>query len=46
MRSLRHLLDAAVEFEKAPELFCLDLLKLCDLEDLAALAAPVKVSLL
>jgi dienelactone hydrolase len=46
MRSLRHLLDAPVEYEAAADLFCLDLFKLCDLDDLAAWAAPVKVRLL
>ena len=46
MRSLRHLLDAPVEYEAAADLFCLDLFKLCDLDDLAAWAAPAKVRLL
>ncbi|MBI2680916.1 MAG: hypothetical protein HYX25_07925 [Candidatus Solibacter usitatus] len=46
MRSLRHLLDKPVEYEAAADLFCLDLFKLCDLDDLAGWAAPVKVRLL
>ena len=46
MRSLRHLLDAPVEYEAAADLFCLDLFKLCDLDDLAAWAAPARVRLL
>ena len=44
MRSLQYLLDAPVEFEKAPELFCLDLYKDFDIDRLASLAAPTKVA--
>jgi len=35
--SLRHLLDAPVEYRAAPELFCLDLYREFDLDQLAAL---------
>jgi hypothetical protein len=42
--SLRHLLDTAVEARAAPELFCLDLYKRFDIEDLGKLAAGVKVA--
>lgn len=38
--SLRHLLDAPVEYRAAPELFCLDLYREFDVESLAALAPP------
>jgi dienelactone hydrolase len=44
MRSLKHLLDAPVKFESAPDLFCLDLYKQFDIERLAKMAEPVKVS--
>jgi hypothetical protein len=37
MVSLSHLLDKPVEYQAAPDLFCLDLLKEFDLEDLARL---------
>ena len=37
MASLRHLLDAPVEYQAAPDLFCLDLLKEFDLEGLKRL---------
>jgi hypothetical protein len=37
MRSLRHLLDAPVQYQAAPDLFCLDLYRAFDLEDLALL---------
>ncbi len=43
MRSLGHLLDAPVEYQTAPDLFCLDLYKRFDLDRLAGLAAPAKV---
>lgn len=43
MSSLRHLLDAPVEFSVAPDLFCLDLYKEFDLDRLAEIAAPVKI---
>jgi len=37
MKSLRYLLDAPVTYEAAPELFCLDLFKEFDIEQLAQL---------
>ncbi len=43
MSSLRHLLDAPVKYEDAPDLFCLDLYKEFDLGQLARLAAPTRV---
>jgi len=43
MPSLRHLLDAPVKFESAPDLFCLDLYKEFDIDRLAVLAEPAKV---
>ena len=42
--SLGFLLQAPVTFQQAPELFCLDLYKDFDLDRLAALAAPVRVT--
>lgn len=42
--SLAYLLDKPVPFRYAPELFCLDLYKDFDIDTLAALAAPGKVS--
>jgi len=44
MRSLRHLLDAPVKFESAPDLFCLDLYKQFDIDRLAKMAEPAKVT--
>lgn len=44
MRSLRHLLDVPVKYRTAPDLFCLDLLKEFDIDTIASLAAPTKVS--
>ena len=44
MHSLGFLLDAAVPFRSAPELFCLDLYKDFDLDHFRAMAAPTKVS--
>jgi len=41
--SLRYLVDKPVKFSNAPELFCLDLYKFTDLDQLAALAAPAVV---
>jgi hypothetical protein len=38
--SLRYLLDKPVKYQEAPDLFCLDLYKITDLDRLAALAAP------
>ncbi len=43
MRSLSYLFDLPVEFEQAPELFCLDLYKDFDVDSLEALAAPAQV---
>jgi dienelactone hydrolase len=45
MRSLSHLLNAPVAFKDAPDLFCLDLYKEFDLDGLAALAEPTKLTL-
>jgi dienelactone hydrolase len=42
--SLGFLLDAPVTFQDAPDLFCLDLYKLFDLDQLAAMAAPARVA--
>jgi dienelactone hydrolase len=42
MASLKHLLDAPVKYEDAPDLFCLDLYKEFDLDSLASLAAPTR----
>lgn len=44
MRSLGYLLEKPVEFHEAAELFCLDLYKEFDLDRLAAMAAPTRVS--
>ena len=44
MHSLGFLLDAEVPFRSAPELFCLDLYKDFDLDNLRAMASPAKVS--
>lgn len=41
--SLQTLLDAPVEYQAAPDLFCLDLYKEFDLDRLAELAAPTRV---
>jgi dienelactone hydrolase len=43
MRSLSYVFDLPVEFEQAPELFCLDLYKEFDVDRLEALAAPAQV---
>lgn len=43
MRSLSYVLDLPVQFEQAPDLFCLDLYKYFDIDRLEAMAAPVKV---
>jgi len=45
MKSLSHLLDKPVEFHQAPELFCLDLYKEFDLDRIAAIAAPARVTI-
>jgi dienelactone hydrolase len=44
IRSLSYLLDAPVPFRSAPELFCLDLYKYFDLDRLAMMAAPTRVT--
>ncbi|MGH9431306.1 MAG: alpha/beta hydrolase family protein [Terriglobia bacterium] len=44
MKSLNYLLSAPVPLRKAPELFCLDLYKDFDLNQLIALAQPVKIN--
>jgi hypothetical protein len=41
--SLRYLLDAPVEYQAAPDLFCLDLYKEFDLDRLAQLSAPTTI---
>jgi hypothetical protein len=41
---LQHLLDAPVKFEAAPDLFCLDLYKEFDIDRLAMLAEPAKIT--
>lgn len=46
MRSLGYLLDTPIPFRSAPELFCLDFYRDFDLDRLAAMAAPVKVTTL
>ena len=38
-----HLLDAPVEYQAAPDLFCLDLFRDFDLDRLAELARPTRV---
>lgn len=43
MHSLNYLLDKPVEFDDAPDLFCLDLYKYFDLDGLVVLAKPAKV---
>ena len=42
--SLRRLLDQPVEYQQAPELFCLDLLRSFDVPTLARMSAPTKVA--
>ena len=44
MQSFGHLIDTAIAYKQAPELFCLDLFKDFDLDMLALLAHPTKVS--
>ena len=44
MRSLGYLLEAPVTFQEAPDLFCLDLYREFDLDLLAAMSAPAKVT--
>jgi dienelactone hydrolase len=43
MKSLGHVLDKPVEYMDAPDLFCLDLYKEFEIENLTALAAPTRV---
>ena len=43
MPSLRYLLDQPVEYQSAPDLFCLDLYKKFDLDRLAQMAAPTTI---
>jgi dienelactone hydrolase len=43
MHSLSYVFNLPVEFEQAPELFCLDLYKEFDVDSLEALAAPATV---
>ena len=45
MASMSFLLEKPVTFADAPELFCLDLYKAFDLDRLAAIAAPTKVTI-
>ncbi|MCW5978254.1 MAG: acetylxylan esterase [Bryobacteraceae bacterium] len=42
--SFQHLLDKPVEYQAAPDLFCLDLYKEFDIDGLAALGAPPRVT--
>ena len=44
MPSLRYLLDTPVKFETAPDLFCLDLYKQFDIDRLAMIAEPARVT--
>jgi hypothetical protein len=44
VQSLKHLLDEPIEYQAAPDLFCLDFYKRFDLDSLAAMAAPTKVT--
>ncbi len=41
--SLRYLLDEPIEYQNAPDLFCLDLYKEFDLDRLAELSAPTSI---
>jgi len=43
MHSLSYVLDLPIQFQQAPELFCLDLYKNFDIDSLEALAMPAKV---
>jgi len=43
IRPLGHLLDKPVEYNAAPDLFCLDLYREFDLDRLAELAAPARI---
>ncbi len=44
MKSLGYLLDKGIHYQEAPDLFCLDLYKDFDIDTLAALAEPTKVT--
>jgi len=44
MKSLGYLLDNAIRYQDAPDLFCLDLYKHFDIDILAVLTEPTKVS--
>ncbi len=44
MKTFEYLLDKPVAYEDAPDLFCLDLYKSFDIEQLVALAQPTKVA--
>ena len=44
MRSLAYLLQKPVEYEAAPDLFCLDLFRETDVDRLEALSSPVRVT--
>ncbi len=44
MQSLSHLLDQPVNQKDAPDLFCLDLYREFDIEQLAVLAEPAKMT--
>ncbi len=44
MNSLQYLLDHAIRYQDAPDLFCLDLYKDFDIDILAELAEPTKVT--
>ena len=43
IESLAYVSQKPVEFGAAPELFCLDLLRVTDLDRLAALSSPARV---
>jgi len=43
MRSFAYLLQKPIEYEAAPDLFCLDLFRETDVDRLAALSSPVRV---
>jgi len=44
MKSLGYLLEKPVRYQEAPDLFCLDLYKEFDIDTLAAIAEPTKVT--
>jgi dienelactone hydrolase len=44
MRSLKFLLDAPVDYRAAPDLFCLNLYRDFDIDRLAAMSAPAKIT--